>query len=168
MNQKLILLMSIVAVGVLLLAGCASAPTPTPVPSPTKPPVATSPAASNPSSSSSSKSSDSTLETKSNAGGSVTVDVKPVALVVGEPIEFDVAMNTHSVDLSDDMTKISLLRDDSGKEYAPTAWDGPGGGGHHREGSLKFAALIGKPKYVELVIKGLAKVPERVFKWDLP
>jgi hypothetical protein len=96
------------------------------------------------------------------------VDVKPTTLMVGEPVVFDVAMNTHSVDLSDDMTKISILRDDAGREYNPTAWDGPGGGGHHRAGTLKFAALISKPMYVELVIKGLAQVPERVFKWDLP
>lgn len=108
------------------------------------------------------------FETQSSAGGSVTVDVKPTTLMVGEPVVFDVAMNTHSVDLSDDMTKISTLRDDAGREYKPTAWDGPGGGGHHREGSIKFAALTSKPKYIELVIKGLAQVPERVFKWDLP
>jgi hypothetical protein len=98
----------------------------------------------------------------------VTVAVKPTDLAVGAPVAFDIAMNTHSVDLGDDMTKIALLRDDSGKEYQPTAWDGPAGGGHHREGTLTFPALTAKPRYVELVIKGLAKVPERVFKWELP
>jgi hypothetical protein len=66
------------------------------------------------------------------------------------------------------MTKVSLLRVDAGKEYKPIAWEGAGPGGHHREGKLKFAALTSKPKYVELVITGLAKVPERVFRWDLP
>ncbi len=109
----------------------------------------------------------SAFETKSSSGGSVTVDVKPTALQVGQPIVFDIALNTHSVDLSDDLTKIAILRDDTGGEYKPTAWEGAGPGGHHREGALKFAALTRKPKYVELVIKGLATVPERVFRWDL-
>ena len=167
MNRKLILFTSALALIVLLLAACAGAPTPTAMPAPTRALTAASPVAGNPSTSSP-KPDISTFETKSSDGGSVTVDVKPTALVVGAPVAFDVAMNTHSVDLSDDMTKISILRDDSGKEYKPTTWDGPGGGGHHREGTLNFPSLTSKPKYVELVIKGLAKVPERVFKWDLP
>lgn len=93
--------------------------------------------------------------------------VKPTALAVGQPISFDIGMNTHSVDLSDDMVKASILRDDTGKEYKPTAWEGAEGGGHHRSGTLVFGALTGKPKYVELVIKGVAQVPERVFRWNL-
>jgi len=107
------------------------------------------------------------LATKSNEGGSVTVEVTPTALEIGKPIVFEISMNTHSVDLSDDMTKIVILRDDTGKEYTPTAWEGGEAGGHHRGGTLKFAALTSKPKFVELVIKGLAKIPERVFRWEL-
>ena len=38
----------------------------------------------------------------------------------------------------------------------------------HREGTITFAALSGKAKSIELVIKGLMGVPERVFNWDLP
>ncbi len=98
----------------------------------------------------------------------MTVDVTPTVLDAGKPLAFDIAMNTHSVDLGDDLTKIAILRDDAGKEYKPTAWDGPDGGGHHRSGTLQFPALSTKPRYVELVIKGLAQVPERVFRWNLP
>ena len=76
-------------------------------------------------------------------------------------------MNTHSVELADEMTKVSILRDDSGNEYKPTAWEGAGPGGHHREGKLKFAAMTTQPKYIELVIKDLAKVAERSFRWEL-
>ena len=159
MNKKLILLASAFALLALLLAACSGGTTPTAAPAPTQ--------ASN-AQPASSKSSGAGFETKSSEGGSVTVDVKPTALEVGKPIAFDIAMNTHSVDLGDDMTQITTLRDDTGKEYKPTAWDGPGGGGHHREGTLTFAALTAKPKSVELIIKGLAGVPERVFKWDLP
>ncbi len=102
------------------------------------------------------------FETRSNDGESVTVAVKPTALVVGEPAVFDIAMNTHSVDLSDDLTKVSVLRDDAGKEYKPTTWEGSEPGGHHGSGTPIFPALTRKPKYVVLVVKGVAKVPEGV------
>lgn len=169
MTKRCVSLIGLLAF-LLLLAACSSAPTPAPTRivapivggGPTTTPLTTA------DNSDAATASESSFQTESNSGGSVTVDVKPAALSVGKPVAFDVAMNTHSVDLSDDMTKISVLRDDTGKEYQPTTWDGPTGGGHHRSGTLTFPALTNKPKYVELVIKGLAKVPERVFKWDVP
>lgn len=168
MNWRLLLVIGALALGVFSLSGCGTTPTPTAPPPPTSVPIASSAAPSNPSAPSVSKSSGAAFETKSNEGGSITVDVQPTSLAFGEPVSFDIAMNTHSVELSDDLTNISILRDDTGREYKPTGWDGPDGGGHHRSGTLKFPALIGKPKSVELVIKGMAKVPERVFKWDMP
>lgn len=105
--------------------------------------------------------------TLSNSGSSVTVDAQLLDFQLDQPLVFEIALNTHSVDLSDDMVKISLLRDDAGKEYAPSAWEGAGPGGHHREGKLKFAAMTTKPKYIELVIKNLAKVSDRTFRWEL-
>jgi len=105
--------------------------------------------------------------TVSNSGGSVTIDAQLLDFQIGQPLMFEVVLNTHSVDLSDDMAKISLLRDDAGKEYAPIGWEGAGPGGHHREGKLKFAAMTTKPKYIELVIKNVAKVSERAFRWEL-
>lgn len=164
MNKKLILFAMLLALVALVLAACSSVATPTPAP----PQVPTAlPTIAGNTSKSTGKSS-SGLATKSNSGGSVDVEVTPTVFNIGEPIAFDIAMNTHSVDLSDDLTKIAILRDDAGKEYKPTAWEGGKPGGHHRDGILKFAALTSKPKYVELVITGLAKVPERVFRWDLP
>ncbi len=161
MNNKLIVFAGVM---VLVLTACSLAPTVAPAPRSAQP-SATTAQSSQPATG---KSNGAKLPTKSNEGGSVTVDVTPTALEVGKPLAFDIAMNTHSVDLSDDLTKIATLRDDTGKEYKPTAWDGPDGGGHHRSGTLQFASLSPKPKYVELVIKGLAQVPERVFRWDLP
>lgn len=163
MNKKLIALTAILTLVALLLAACSGAATRTSVPAPTA-----SSTAANSTTNSSAQTSTSAFQTKSNSGGSVTVDVKPTALEAGQAIAFDIAMNTHSVDLSDDMTKITILRDDSGKEYKPTAWQGGEPGGHHRAGTLTFVPLSSKPKYVELVIRGLAQVPERVFRWDLP
>ena len=170
MTRKSALLTGTLAFIILLLTACAGPGTPTVTIAPAISPTATPVAVSGPTRTAAptSGTSGGVFETKSSDGGSVTVDVKPTALGLGQPLAFDVAMNTHSVDLADDMTKIAVLRDDAGKEYKPTAWDGPGSGGHHRSGTLVFPALTSKPKYIELVIKGLAKVPERVFKWELP
>lgn len=170
MNKKMVLLASALMLLALLLAACGGTPplTLAPAPTPSTRSGQAAPGAASNTQPATSKSGSAGFETRSNESGSVTVDVKPTALEAGKPIVFDIAMNTHSVDLSDDMTKITLLRDDAGKEYKPTAWDGPSGGGHHREGMLTFAALTTKPKFVELVIQELAGVPERVFKWDLP
>lgn len=100
-------------------------------------------------------------------GGSVTVKVTPLKMKINAPLEFDIVMDTHSVDLAGDMLKAVILRDDSGMEFTPTAWNGPGGGGHHREGKIKFAPLTMSTKSLTLVVKNIAGVPERVYKWDV-
>lgn len=100
-------------------------------------------------------------------GGSVAVKVTPLQLNLTAPLEFEITMDTHSVELADDMLKAVVLRDEAGKEYAPIKWDGPGAGGHHREGKIKFAALATNPKTLTLVVKNIAGVSERVFKWDV-
>ena len=97
----------------------------------------------------------------------VTVDVKPLKFTSGQPAKFKVRMNTHSVELDEDMAAVTTLRDDLGREYKPLNWDGDGPGGHHRTGVLEFPALEGSPKSVTLVIRNIAKVPKRVFQWKL-
>lgn len=90
-------------------------------------------------------------------------------------IRFAVSMDTHSVDLDKyDLSTLATLRNDKGQQIAATTWDGPSGGGHHRAGTLVFpAADNGKPmieqgtKYVELIIRDVANVKERVLRWDL-
>lgn len=108
-----------------------------------------------------------TYAAKTVAGGGVTVKVTPTSMAPGAPLAFDVAMDTHSVDLTDDLLKVAVLRDEQGTEYKPTVWDGAGPGGHHRQGTLKFPAMPGSPKTVILVLKDVAGVPERVFQWTL-
>jgi hypothetical protein len=97
----------------------------------------------------------------------VTVDVKPLEFISGQPAKFKVRINTHSVELDADMTAVSTLSDDQGREYMPVKWDGAGPGGHHRSGILEFPTLEGRPKSVTLVIRNIANVPERVFQWNL-
>jgi len=105
---------------------------------------------------------------QSNNEKAVEVDITPLNLDTGETtLEFEVAFNTHSVDLSFDPAAISILRDGTGREYPAVAWEGSGPGGHHRSGVLHFQMPEAASDSVELVIQGVAGVPERVFHWDL-
>ncbi len=160
MNRKSLLIVGLLASVALLVVAC-SGPSAS---------AANQPAAQNnaqPATSGDAGSGAATFQTQTVEGGSVSVAVTPIALKLGAPLEFDIAMNTHSVDLSNDMLTAVVLRDDAGKEYAPTGWDGPSSGGHHRSGKIKFAALTTNTKSISLIVKNIAGVPERTFKWNL-
>lgn len=107
---------------------------------------------------------------QSNTGGRVTFDVEWIK--VGDSLLiFDVSMNTHSVDLDQyNLGELAVLRDDTGNEYHPVSWDSAPGG-HHRRGTLTFplpdSVSQGKTKYVEMMIRDVAGIEERVLKWEL-
>lgn len=104
-------------------------------------------------------------ETKTEEQESVTVVVTPLDLSLNsKKWKFDVGMNTHSVELDQDMIKIAVLVDNQGKEYKPIKWEGPIGG-HHREGVLIFNQITPSPKSVELKISGIKGVV-RTFVWQ--
>ncbi len=103
----------------------------------------------------------------SNRENRVRVDVVPVQLESGKSAKFEIRMNAHSGDLSQDLVSVSTLKDDNGREYRPVDWQGAPPGGHHRTGVLEFPALNGNTKSVTLVIRDVANVPERVYKWNL-
>ena len=111
--------------------------------------------------------------TQTSEGGNVTVKVTWQGTATG-PV-FTVAMDTHSVDLDRyDLRQLAVLRTDQGQEIQPTGWDAPKGG-HHREGTLTFPATTadGQPflgpntRSVELVIRNVAGVPERILRWTV-
>jgi hypothetical protein len=103
-------------------------------------------------------------------GGEVTVKATWRA---GETAPtFDIALDTHSVALdSYDLRELAVLRAD-GREVAPSSWEAPAGG-HHRSGTLIFPATAadGTPLFtaqtrlIELVIRDVGDVPERVLAW---
>ena len=105
-------------------------------------------------------------ESKVDDQASVTITVTPTLLSAesGE-WKFDVVMDTHSVELDQDMTKVAILTDDSGKEYGPVRWEGAPAGGHHREGVLVFSPITPAPKSIELKITGIADTV-RTFNWQ--
>ncbi len=137
----------------LVLAACSRQPAAS-TPAPTAPPAAGSDL------------------TRSDDQGSVTFAITPLNLSApGETIDFDVSMNTHSVDLGWDLAAQSVLRTDKGLEVQGLEW--PGGSGHHVSGVLSYPAktadgqpLLEGASTVTLIIRE-AGVPERSFAWSL-
>ena len=109
----------------------------------------------------------SAYKTKSSKENRVRVDVRPVQLLPGKPAKFEIRMNTHSGDLSQDLLAVCTLKDSSGREYRPINWDGSPPGGHHRSGVLEFSELAEGAESITLVIREVANVPERVFNWSV-
>ena len=104
---------------------------------------------------------------QSNKENGVQVDAIPVELKAGSEVRFEVRMNTHSVELDQDLTSISSLKDNRGNTFLATGWDGSPPGGHHRSGTLSFPALAQGTETVTLIIKGVGKDSERIFIWRL-
>ncbi|MCX9025127.1 MAG: hypothetical protein OIN85_03410 [Candidatus Methanoperedens sp.] len=65
------------------------------------------------------------------------------------------------MDYNDDFKNNSYLRDSGGKTFQPLSY--VGSGGHHASGTLRFPKT--ESKSFELVIRDVAGVNERVFKW---
>ena len=113
-------------------------------------------------------------DTKQNLGQKtdeqalVTVTVTPINISPqSKEWKFNIVIDTHSVELDQDMTKSTTLTNDQGKEYRPLRWEGAVAGGHHREGALVWSAIEPMPKSVEINIRDIGEIPERSFKWDL-
>lgn len=109
--------------------------------------------------------------TQSNEAASVTVAATWRGVQSGS-LAFDISMDTHSVNLDAyDLGKLASLRDSAGNQLNPRSWSAPSGGGHHRSGTLAFAVPSsvsdGSATYVELVVRDIGGVPQRVLRWQL-
>lgn len=109
------------------------------------------------------------LAPRVDQAGGVTVKVTPRELGGGaQTWVFEVAMDTHSQDLSQDLMRVAALVDAQGRRHAPLAWEGAGPGGHHRQGLLRFKPLVGgDPEAVILEISDIGGVPVRTFRWKV-
>ena len=104
--------------------------------------------------------------TRTDAGGGVTVKATYLNPQGTADARFDIGLDTHSVNLDAyDLRALSLLRDEVGKDYQPTHVENKGSG-HHRQITLVFPKPSSETKKLELVIKDMAGVKERVFRWD--
>ena len=103
----------------------------------------------------------------SSADG-VTVTVTPQNISrEAKSWEFKIVLETHSTDLSDDLTKSAALIDERVIRYVPTGWEGAGPGGHHRTGVLRFKPISPQPQAMELRITRTGEAVPRSFKWQL-
>ena len=106
-------------------------------------------------------------ELKTDDQANVTVTVVPSGFSLQtKEWKFDIVMDTHSVELDQDLTEVAVLVDDGGKEYKPIRWEGPLAGGHHREGTLIFAPIMPYPQHLTLRIKDIGDA-QRSFSWTL-
>ena len=100
------------------------------------------------------------------SGGGVTAKVTYLNPRSSDDPQFQVMLDTHSVNLNAyDLKSITVLRDDTGKNYVPTAAENKGSG-HHREVILVFPKFSSEAKRLELVIMDVAGVKERSFRWN--
>jgi hypothetical protein len=110
--------------------------------------------------------------TRMDQQGAVIMEVTPLNLgTPAETLDFDVVLNTHSVDLGMDLAALSTLTTDTGIKVEATSWDAPRGG-HHVSGKLVFPAMqdgksvLEGSKKITLTILNL-EAPSRIFEWEL-
>lgn len=104
--------------------------------------------------------------------GAVEIEIRPRNLLspIGGLLEFDVFMNTHSVDLSMDLAALSTLETDLGLYVSAGWWSG--GSGHHVQGVLTFPEkdpagrmILEGARTITLRIVGV-DVSVREFEWE--
>lgn len=110
--------------------------------------------------------------TRTDAQGAVEVDITPTNLAnPGESLDFEVGLNTHSVNLNMDLAKLATLKTDTGLSVPASSWNGESGG-HHVSGTLTFPAQVNGKRLTEgakvltLVIQNV-DAPERTFTWQM-
>ena len=110
----------------------------------------------------------SVLSSQTDSQGSVTIKVTPKNLTeFSSSWDFEIVLDTHSGNLDQDLTKISVLVDDKGNQFKSIAWEGDPPQGHHRQGLIKFKPISPKPSSIELKIYKIGNIDEKSFKWEL-
>ena len=106
--------------------------------------------------------------TRSSSDRGVTVKVTPKLISsLDSRWEFSIVLETHSADLSDDLTQSATLTTNDGRTLKPTGWVGAGPTGHHREGVLAFEVPAPRPTMIELRIARTGESAPRTFRWQL-
>jgi hypothetical protein len=160
--KKLMILLVLLG---LSLAACSSPSAVTPAPAAPTKAVPTEAASATAAATNAAQAADDLTQISDEAAVIVAVTPLNFADQSAATLDFDIALNTHSVDLSYDLKQIATLSSDAGEEVQPTQWNGPTGGGHHREGTLSFPQLTQRGQTLTLTLRGIADVPERTFTW---
>lgn len=109
---------------------------------------------------------------RTDGQGAVQFKVTPLNLAKpNETLDFEIDMNTHSVDLGMNVAKLATLTLNNGMTVVATRWEAPGGG-HHVAGKLLFPSTVDGIS----VLKGATSVAltlrnidaaERRFVWEI-
>ena len=109
-------------------------------------------------------------EERLDVQGAVETTVIPLNLnSPTDSLNFEVTLNTHSVDLSMDLASLATLEADNGLTVSASDWEAPRGG-HHVGGVLSFpiglngSALLENASRVTLIIRDV-DAPMRGFSW---
>lgn len=111
--------------------------------------------------------------TRIDQQGEVVVEVTLLNLdMPGDTLDFEVSLETHSVELSMNPANHSTLITDTGMAIKPIAWDGPIGG-HHVSGRLTFPVSVDGVFILEGATKLTMEIRDvdaelRIFEWTLP
>jgi hypothetical protein len=105
-------------------------------------------------------------QTTSERGVSIKVTPKSLGSRNGR-WEFSIVLDTHSADLSDDLTQNASLTTADGRTFKPVRWTGSAPGGHHRQGVLTFEVPAPPPTALELRIVRAGEAAPRTFRWKL-
>ena len=115
--------------------------------------------------------------TQKKSGGGVTVEATLLnPKTIDEKVTFRLKLDTHSVNLDEyDLSNISHLRDDLGRELHEPILEKAEGSGHHRSAIISFLnkneegrpLLTPDTKYIELAVNDVAGVAERTFRWEI-
>lgn len=97
--------------------------------------------------------------------GLVDIEITPSHITNGDPIKFDVSLNTHSIELDYDFKEIATLTDDNRNTYEVKNWDG-GSGGHHLRGTLEFEDLKTSASKLSLELSGIDG-EDNTYTWQL-
>lgn len=149
-------------IGLVVLAGCSG----------TQTPAATQPIADVRTAQPGANTAQPASQTREDSQGAVTVKVTPLNLNnASATLDFAVVLDTHTVDLSMDLTQLAALRADTGVMVNASVW--PVGSGHHYEATLSFPAktaegisVLAGATTLTLIIKDV-DAPERTFEWTL-
>jgi hypothetical protein len=110
--------------------------------------------------------------TRTDEQGVVMFAVTPLNLdAPADTLEFNVSMNTHSIDLSMNLAELGTLSTDTGVTVQATIWDATPGG-HHVGGTLIFPRIQNGKSILEgasTLTMTIVNVDaaSRVFEWDL-
>ena len=105
--------------------------------------------------------------TKTDGQGPVAVAVTLME-ATASGTKAKVVLDTHSVALDGIAFDRALrLRKPDGTDIAPAAVEAASGAGHHRQAVVTFPAIDGAMA-VEIVVKDVGGVAERLFRWALP